>query len=255
MASTPPRTPPRIFAKMRRLALRQRLRKLQALPDAPRYLLEDMIEDVHERLGFLRFEPQRILVIGDYTGALAQAMRAAGRDVIEADPADGFDEEQPYPLGGFDLIVSLGTLDTVNDLPGALIHIRHALAHGGMMIASFLSFGSLLNLREAMLEADGERPAPRLHPMVDVRAGGELLQRTGFADPVIDQRPVRVAFRSLARLVADLRAQGASNVLTDFGPALGKADLKRASAAFTAKGEDGRTVETFEILTLSGWRK
>lgn len=123
------------------------------------------------------------------------------------------------------------------------------------MIASFLSLGSLQNLREAMLEADGERPAPRLHPMVDVRAGGELLQRTLFADPVIDQRPLKVAFRSLDSLVADLRAQGASNVLNDAGPTLGKEARKRASAAFTARGEDGRTVETFEILTLSGWRK
>ncbi|MBT0669012.1 class I SAM-dependent methyltransferase [Novosphingobium profundi] len=256
MASmSPPRTPPRIFAKNRRQALRQRLRALQARPDAARYLIEDMIEDVHERLAFLRFDPRRVLVVGDYTGELARSLRAKGCEVIEADPADGFEEEQPYPFGEFDLIASLGTLDTVNDLPGALIHIRQALAKGGMMITSFLSLGSLARLREAMLEADGERPAPRLHPMVDVRAGGELLQRTGFADPVIDQRGLKVAFRSLCRLVGDLRAQGASNVLADPGPNFDRAALERASAAFTAKGEDGRTVETFEILTLSGWRK
>lgn len=255
MASTPPRTPPRIFSRSRRTALRQRLRHLQQRPNAARYLIQDMIEDVHERLGFLRFEPRTVLIVGDYSGDFGRAMRAAGREVTEIDPADGFDEEQPYPFGEFDLIVSLGTLDTVNDLPGALIHIRRALAQGGMMIASFLSLGSLQNLREAMLEADGERPAPRLHPMVDVRAGGELLQRTLFADPVIDQRPLKVAFRSLDSLVADLRAQGAANVLNDAGPILGKAARNRASAAFAARGEDGRTVETFEILTLSGWRK
>ncbi len=263
MASTPPsapsttapRTPPRIFCPSRRKAARLRLRRLQTRPDAARYLLADMIEDVHERLGFLRFAPRRVLIVGDYTGALARDFRAQGCEVTEVDPADGFDEEQPYPFDGFDLIASLGTLDTLNDLPGALIHMRRALASGGMMIASFLSFGSLPHLREVMLEADGERPAPRLHPMVDVRAGGELLQRTGFADPVIDQRALKVAFRSLDSLLADLRAQGASNVLADPGPALGKAARQKASAAFTAKGEDGRTVETFEILTLSGWKK
>lgn len=255
MASTPSRTAPRIFSKARRAAARQRLRHLQQAPDAARYLLADMIEDVQERLSFLRFEPRQVLIVGDYTASLAQAMRAAGCTVTQADPADGFDEEQPYPFGGFDLIASLGTLDTVNDLPGALIHIRNALAPGGMMIASFLSLGSLAHLRSAMLAADADRPAARLHPMVDVRAGGELLQRTGFADPVIDQRPLKVAYRSLMRLVTDLRAQGAGNVLADPGPALGKEALERASAAFAHAGEDGRTVETFEILTLSGWRQ
>jgi SAM-dependent methyltransferase len=226
---------------------------LQSAPDTPRYLIEDMIEDVLERLAFLRFEPGSALVVGDWTGDLAQALSAKGVGVTEAEPALGFDEELPYPFGRFDLIVSLGTLDTVNDLPGALIHIRNALAPGGMMIASFMAAGSLPTLREVMLAADGERPAPRLHPAVDVRAGGQLLQRAGFADPVIDQRPLNVAFRSLGRLVGDLRAQGLGNVLADVGPVLGKAALARARQAFAAAGSEGRTLETFEILTLSGW--
>lgn len=246
--------PPRIFSPPRRIAARRRMLALQAHAHAPRYLIEDMVEDVQERLAFLRFEPARALIVGDYSGALRQALAARGLQASTVEPARGFDEEQPYPTGGFDLIASLGTLDTVNDLPGALLHIRQALAPGGMMIASFVSAGSLPALRAAMLAADGDRPAPRLHPLVDVRAGGQLLQRTGFADPVIDQRPLQASFRSLDRLVGDLRAQGLSNVLADPGPPLGKAALARAREAFAAAGEDGRTVEVFEILTLSGWR-
>ena len=247
--------PPVIFAAPRRLALRRRLRHLQTRPDAPRYLLEDMVEDVIERLAFLRHAPARALVIGDYRGQLAAHLAASGTEVITASPEEGLDEESPLPFSGFDLIASLGTLDTVNDLPGALIHLRSALAPGGLMIASFMAAGSLPGLRQAMLEADGDRPAPRLHPMVDVRAGGQLLQRAGFADPVIDCRPLRASFRSLGGLVADLRAQGLSNCLARSGPALGKAARQRAEQAFAAQGQDGRTVETFEILTLSGWRK
>jgi hypothetical protein len=52
-----------------------------------------------------------------------------------------------------------------------------------------------------------------------------------------------------------LRAQGLSNVLADPGPVLGKAALARAREAFAAAGKDGRTVERFEILTLSGWKR
>lgn len=244
--------PPRIFDSRRRMAVRRRMLALQAAPDAPRYLIDDMVEDVIERLAFLRIEPARVLVIGDYSGGLAR--RLARADVIGVDPASGFAEEQPFPFGGFDLIVSLGTLDTVNDLPGALVHIRAALAPGGMMMASFLSAGSLPVMREVMLAADGERPAPRLHPMVDVRAGGQLLQRTLYADPVIDQRPLDVSFRTLERLLGDLRALGLSNMLADPGPPLDQAGLFRARAAFEAAGSQGRTTERFEILTLSGWK-
>ena len=244
-------TPPTIFSPARRLAARRRIARLQQREDAARFVIDDMVEDVLERLAFLRHEPRRALVIGAWTGALAGALGDA--EVVRVEPGESFDEEQPFPSGGFDLIASVAALDTVNDLPGALIHIRRALAPGGRAIASFVGAGSLPALRRIMLAADGERPAARVHPLVDVRAGAQLLQRAGWADPVADGRTVRVAYRSLARLVADLRAQGLGNVLASRAPALGKAGLERARAAFAAEADaQGRVVETFEILTLSG---
>ena len=165
------------------------------------------------------------------------------------------DEERPYPRGGFDLVVSLGTLDTVNDLPGALIHIREALAPGGRAIAEFVGAGSVAHLRRAMLAADADRPAARLHPMVDIRAAAGLLQRAGWAEPVADGRTLKVAYRSLDRLLADLRDQGLGNVLASHAPPLGKAARERAREAFLDQADaEGRVVESFEILTLTGRR-
>ena len=248
-------SPPQIFSPARRRAAMARARRLQRLPGAPHYLLDDMVEDVLERLGFLRHEPANALIIGEWTGTLAAALLARGTGVTELDPL-AFDEERPLPVSGFDLVVSLAALDTLNDLPGALIHLRGALAPGGLMLASFAGAGSLAVLRAAMLEADGERPAPRIHPLVDVRAGGQLLQRCGFADPVVDSRPLRVRFGSLDALVADLRAQGMAGMLARHGPPLGKAAREQARQAFLARCDaDGRVTETFEILTLSGWKR
>ena len=219
-------------------------------PDAPRYLLDDMVEDVVERLAFLRHEPRKALVIGDYGGAVAASLRTHGAEVHEAAPEDGLDEEHPQPFAGCDFIASLGTLDTVNDLPGALVHLRNALAPGGLLIASFVGAGSLPALRSAMLVADGERPAPRVHPMVDVRAGAQLVQRAGFADPVADGRSLTVRFSSLDQLVGDLRAQGLSNVLARRGPVLSRGALEVARSAFGSGTE-----ESFEIITLTGWNR
>jgi SAM-dependent methyltransferase len=242
----PATAPPIIFSPARRLAARKRMLVLQDKPETPRYLIDDMVEDVQDRLGFLRHVPQRSLVIGDYSGVLAKTLSG---EVISTEPASGFNEEAPFPFGAFDFIASLGTLDTVNDLPGALIHLRSALAPGGLMIASFMGAGSLPALREAMRIADGDRPAPRIHPQVDVRAGGQLLQRAGFSDPVVDSRSLKVRFRSLEGLVTDLRAQGLGNVLARSGPVLGNTAHERAQEAF-----GGPVAESFEILTLSGWK-
>lgn len=263
--ATPP--PPTIFSPARRSAVRQRMRVLQRRPDAACYLADDMVEDVLDRLSFLRHEPKRALLVGDCSGQLAKALAAQGCAVVRADPAPisgelPLDEEQPWPPhgrseeAGFELIAHLGTLGTVNDLPGALVHIRRALAPGGLAIMSWCGAGSVPALREAMVAADGERPAARIHPQVDVRAGGDLLQRCGFAEPMSDSRMLDVRYASLSRLVEDLRAQGLSSCLGRPGPALGKAGWARAEAAFAAAANSqGRVTERFAILTLSGWAK
>jgi SAM-dependent methyltransferase len=248
-------TPPTIFSPTRRSAVRKRAFALQQQPDPARFLIDDIVEDMLERLAFLRHEPKQALVIGDWTGELAATLERRGAVVVSAEPAAGFDEERPFPAEGFDFVASVGSLDTVNDLPGALIHIRKALIPNGRAIASFSGAGSLPMLRKVMLAADGDRPAARIHPQVDVRAGAQLLQRAGWADPVADSRSLTVAYRSVERLVSDVRAQGLSNVLASKPPALGKAGLERARAAFTGEADErGRVVENFEILTLSGRR-
>lgn len=252
-----PALPPRIFAPRRRLAARARMAALRARGGAVTTLARELANDALDRLGFLNREFASALVIGDSTGLFAAGLPPATL-VRSADPFVGLgqpiDEERPLPGEPYDLIVSLGLLDTVNDLPGALALMRRALAPGGLMLASFAGAGSLPHLREAMLAADADRPAPRIHPQVDVRAGGQLLTRIGFASPVVDGWSFDVAFDSLDQLVGDLRAQASGNVLADPGPPLGKAALAQARAAFAAQAEaDGLVRERFEIVTLSGW--
>ena len=108
--------PPRIFARPRRAAARRRAIARQQRPEAARFVLEDMAEDVLDRIGFVRLQPGRALVIGDMTGSLAGALQGMGWTVENAEPTEGFDEEQPYSNTGFDLIASLGTLDTLGTL-------------------------------------------------------------------------------------------------------------------------------------------
>ena len=152
----------------------------------------------------------------------------------------------------FELAISVGLLDTVNDLPGALALLRRALKPDGLFLAAFAGAGSLKRLRQAMRAgelAEGRDPSPHIHPQIDVRAAGDLLTRAGFALPVADREVVEVRYASLPKLVADLRLTGATNILaqrsrmpfTRLGLAAAKADFGAG------------TVERFETIFLSGW--
>lgn len=244
---------PTIFAEHRRVARALRsAARLRSRADAAQFLVDEMAEDMIERLSFVRHAPARALLIGGAPQALAAYLQDAGAEVvasITANPAE------PLAASSYDFIGVIGQLDAVNDLPGALIHLRNALTPGGLVIASFIGGQSLPALRAAMLAAEPERPAARLHPMVDARAAPALLQRAGWKDPVVDTHTLGVRYSSLDRLVGDLRDQGHGNALAKPAAPLGRAALARARAAFAARAEaDGKVTETFEIVTLTGRR-
>ena len=237
---------PQIFSSSRRENRARRAKSRQRRQGPARFLWDEMADDVMERLAFVRHEPERPLLIGLATGVLAKTFNTAPQF---------FDLEAPYPEIGFDFIAVLGAFDAVNDLPGAMIHLRNALEPGGLAIASFIGGGSLARLRSAMLAAEPERPAARIHPFVDPRAAPGLLQRAGWKDPVVDTHTLKVRYSSMDQLVSDLRDQGLGNALADAAPPLGKAALARARTAFLdAAEDDGKVTETFEIITLTGRR-
>jgi SAM-dependent methyltransferase len=243
---------PNIFNPQRRAARVKRALKRQRRPEAARYLLDDMAEDMLERLAFVRHTPTRALVLGDVNGMLTSELRRMGAEILDGTE---FDLEQPWPIAGCDFIAVLGVFDAINDLPGALIHLRQALAPGGLAIASFIGGASLATLRAAMMAAEPERPAARIHPMVDHRAAPQLLGRAGWKDPVVDTHTLKVRYSSLGTLVDDLRDQGLGNALARPTPALGKAARKLAEAAFAARADlSGKVTESFEIITLTGRR-
>lgn len=252
MASRPP-APPTIFSNARRMARALRYERLAQQDPASQFLRTAAAEDIAERLDFMQVAPCRADLHGDATALLAQALEERGFTVRQL-PAGQIDEEQPYPPGDAALIVSLFALDTVNDLPGALIHLRRALPKGGLFIACLTGAGSLPALRQILLAADGERPAARIHPQIDSQAASALMQRAGFARQVVDTHTLNVSYRSLKALVADLRAQGLTNVLADAPPPLSRAGLERGREAFDALADsEGRVTERFEIVTLTGW--
>ncbi len=234
--------------------------------DDARWLHTHMAEELAERLAMVTRPFSRALDLGCGDGALGRRLR--GIETVAADAGATFaaaahgvqcDEDRlPFADGAFDLIVSAGTLDGVNDLPGALTLIRRALRPDGLFLAAFVGAGSLPALRAAMHAADEAEDAgasPRIHPQIDVRAAGDLLGRAGFALPVADCERLTARYRSLHGLVGDLRAIAATNILAARARRpIGRLGFAAAIADFAGRADaDGKTAERFEIVYLSGW--
>ena len=250
----------------------RRLRRLRRDRAAARsedsgYLHRLVADELIERLDMVKRDFARALDLGCAGGYLGARLRERGLEVASADAGFAFaraargvqgDEDRlPFADGAFDLVVSAGGLDSVNDLPGALLLIRRALRPDGLFLGAFAGAGSLPRLRAAMLAADSAEggASPRIHPQIDLRAAGDLLTRAGFALPVVDGHGFDVRFPHLMRLVNDLRGMAATNILAARERApVSRTGLAAALADFAdAAGADGKTAERFEILYLSGW--
>lgn len=158
-----------------------------------------------------------------------------------------------------DLIVSLLALQIVNDLPGLLLQIRSALKPDGLFLACLAGGDTLQELRQSLTAAEAEILAgasPRVAPFADVRALGGLLQRAGFALPVVDLDRVVVRYPDIFALARDLRSMGATNALIARSRRFLRRDvLFRAGGIYAQRfaDADGRLRATFDLIWLSGW--
>ena len=244
--------------------LRHLRRDRSARIGRPDYLEQLVDEELAERLAMVSRSFHDVLILGAST--LAGHLRGQDMAVTTADP--GFiyamrgkgvqcDEDKlPFSDGSFDLVLAPGTLDSVNDLPGALTLIRRVLRPDGLFLAALFGAGSLPKLKQAMLTADIKvgGATPRIHPQIDVRAAGDLLMRAGFRLPVVDSHGVTIRFSSMRQLVADLRAAAATNVLAMQRRPLTRTAYAHASAAFMSQADpDGKVSERLEVIHLSAW--
>jgi SAM-dependent methyltransferase len=175
-------------------------------------------------------------------------------------PAVATDEEWlPFGSGTFDLVISCLSLHWVNDLPGALIQIRRCLKPDGMFLAAIFGGDTLAELRSALLEAEiaeSGGAGPRVSPFADVGDAGALLQRAGFALPVVDADTITVTYKNALDLMRDLRGMGEANAVAERRRTFTRrSTILRAAAIYADRHADSshRIPATFQVLTLTGW--
>lgn len=230
-------------------------RRRRALRTGPRLFLgERIIQDLAERLAFVRRRFGRALLIGAPDDALADPLAGIADQLVLAPLLDDLAD---FPEGSFDLILLLGQLEIAEEVPAILHVVRSRLAPDALFAGAFPGNESLPALRSAMLAADrasGPGVTPRVHPRIEASALAPLLQQAGFVMPVVDIDRVRLRYRAFADLVADLRGMGATNVLAGRSRRpLGRAALNAADREFKALGDGSATIETVELIHFAAW--
>lgn len=251
------------------LRARQRRARLQG---PATFLLEHAATELGERLSAVLRSFDIAADVGTPTDAVRRVLAASGKvrttiaaAIGAAAPDETFlrvvsdEETAPFADASLDLVVSALSLQFVNDLPGTLIQIRRALKPDGLFMAAMVGGESLNELRSAFADAESEVEgglSPRVAPFADVRELGALLQRAGFALPVVDSERLTVRYDSAFALMHDLRRMGATNVMHERRRRpLKRATLRRIEAIYADRfaDADGRLRASFEIIWLSGW--
>lgn len=194
-------------------------------------------------------------------GEMSSGLRALGAerglDIREMDE-EALDAREAV----YELVTSVLSLHWVNDLPGALIQIRQVLKPDGLFLGCLFGAGTLAELRTSFLEAEAEitgGAAPRISPLPGLQDMAGLMQRAGFALPVVDVEPVTVRYDDPFALMRDLKGMGeqaafAANEKSPRKP-LSPRILARMAEIYRERfaDPDGRLRATFNVVWLSGW--
>ena len=229
------------------------------------FLAERVFEDCFDRIALMNRNFDRALLIGCPDPGWAKRLGTLATEVDVRDPALSIAaaaggapiiEDAWEPAADtYDMVVAIGTLDTVNDLPLALRLICHSMRADGLAIGALSGGDTLRQLRSAMRAADAVSglAAAHVHPRIEASALSPLLADAGFVKQVVDVERIAVSYPSFEGLVFDLRAMGATNLLHSRAPPLTRAQRLAALRSFDSAGVGNRTTEVFEVLHFAAW--
>lgn len=232
-----------------------------------RPVLDELTDRLLDRLDDTNQRFTRALDFGG-RGSLAPKLQQRGLTVDSADfstPIASMAGGNPITLRGpddfglsagtYDLIIAPFALHFLDDLPGALVQLRRSLTPNGLFLASMPTFGTLQELRVALLDAEEQLTGgvtPRVAPFPDLRDCAGLLQRTGFVHPVADSEELIFLYANPLALLRELRDAGETCALFARSRNIPPRALF-AQALANLPQQDGRIVAKLSMAILTGW--
>ncbi len=152
------------------------------------------------------------------------------------------------PTGGVDMLWANMALHETPDPQALLAKWHSCLSVGGFLMFSCLGPDTAIELRE-VYQLLGWPPAG--HDLTDMHDWGDMLVRSGFAEPIMDMERITLTFDSPARLLKELAGLGRNFHPARFAGLRGRGWLRRLEEGLEkhlAKTPDGRLPLTFEVI-------
>ena len=94
-----------------------------------------------------------------------------------------------------------------------------------------------------------------VHRFIDMHDIGDLLVKTGFADPVMEMETLTLEYANVEAIARDLKAIGAHNTLPGRPRGLsGRGRWKKMAERYEASRRDGALPATFEVVYGHAWK-
>ena len=240
--------------------------------DSTAVLQREIADRMLSRLDLIKLKPKAILDAGCGTGHCARALakryrraRILGIDIACAMVqrarrkagwfsrsrfACGDIEALPLADASMDMVVSNLTVQWCN--PDTVFsEFMRVLRPGGLLMFTSFGLDTLRELKQAWGTVDHQT---HVHAFMDMHDIGDVLIRTGFADPVMDMEHFTLTYKDVMGVMGDLKRLGAHNVAHGRPRGLtGKTRFKRFQSAYESLARDGLIPATYEAVYGHAW--
>ena len=263
--------------RLDRPGIRTAFDRASATYEAAAVLQARVADELVSRLEPFNFAPKVVLDLGAGTGRMtAQLKRRYRRSlVIALDLAPGMLHEArrhqqwlrrfervcgdamrlPFADASVDVVISSLMLQWCDPPDAAFAEIRRVLKPDGFVAFTTLGPDTLVELRTAWAEADGDTQAyNHVNHFTDMHDVGDALMRAGLSEPVLDVDRIQLTYPDALSLMRDLKAIGAHNVTAGRPRGLlGRARLQRMQQAYEAYRRNGKLPATYEVVYAVAW--
>ena len=239
------------------------------------FLYQRTFDGLLDRLTPMQLKPRCIVDLGSATGVRSRALaklyrrcRIVGLDLslemlrrsrAARSPFSRVREVQanalalPLRTGAADMVIANLTPVWFTDPAACFAEVARVLRKEGLFVFASLGPDSLIELRAAWADVDGDAGSHVL-PFADMHNTGDALVRAGLRDPVLDVEHLTISYSDPASLYRDLTRSGGRNVLRQRRSTMtGKARFHRFEQAVFPAAGDGRVDVSLELVFGHAW--
>lgn len=226
------------------------LKRLELTALEPRVVLDAGAGTGHGARRLKRRYPGAQVLAVDFSQKMLGIARARASWFRPFAPVCADAARLPLPEASVDLVFSNFLLPW-SEPQRVFAEFRRVLAPRGFLTFTTLGPDTLKELREAWACVDA---SPRVHPFIDMHDLGDVMVRSGFAEPVLDVERYTLEYEDVHKLTEDLRAVGEVNAQRARLKGLTTPrKLDAVRSAYERARRRGRLPATYEVVFGQAW--